>query len=338
VGSTDIDGIDKAILIALLSDARMSFAYIGRTLSISRNNVRNRYERMKKSGLIVRSSVQINYKHLGFEFVTLLLDVNPLQLEEIRNYLQGIPNALGPCMTAGKYNGCVVLTYKNSSQIANIKHHLRQMSGVKDLKMGVCTEIFLHPENIEFFSDCKIDSGPIFKNADFLKGTLDKLDFDLVTEIANDSSASFRSIAKKLGVSADTICRRYRKLVSGGVIVSGISLNLQKVGCEGVCLFYIDYIESYSFSPLESLLERVSKLPGLFAAYIYNGDFKLELAFANKKAGDIIHEYNEILKLPGVVRTEIMVFPMCIYPPPTPFGYKSDRSSQNLKVGISNKN
>ena len=77
-----IDETDKKIIGLLFEDARMHLSKIGKAVGLSKNAVWTRYENMCKKGVITGSTVQINYKKLGYDAVAqLLLSVDPSKVE-----------------------------------------------------------------------------------------------------------------------------------------------------------------------------------------------------------------------------------------------------------------
>jgi Lrp/AsnC family transcriptional regulator for asnA, asnC and gidA len=74
---TEIDGIDKTILRALMKDARTSVLEIARAIGISGAAIHQRLRKLESSGLIAGSKFIINPKALGYTtmaFVGVFLD------------------------------------------------------------------------------------------------------------------------------------------------------------------------------------------------------------------------------------------------------------------------
>ncbi|NJB37821.1 Lrp/AsnC family transcriptional regulator [Croceivirga sp. JEA036] len=67
------DSIDLAILQALQTDSRQSFAAIGRTISLSASAVRERVLKMEDTGLIKKYSVTVDYSLLGYDLEAIIL-------------------------------------------------------------------------------------------------------------------------------------------------------------------------------------------------------------------------------------------------------------------------
>jgi Lrp/AsnC family leucine-responsive transcriptional regulator len=311
-----LDKIDKKILADLLLDGRKSFADIGATLGVSRNCVRARFEKMKRAGLIVGASVQIDYSSMGYEFATILFQADPLRLERVSNYLKNTLNCCGPYPTSAEHNFCIVLKMRTVSEIETIKERLRRIATVYSLRAGICRRVFYYP-NVRLIYDGFWPSRQSLERPDSTSKVLvglDKLDFDIMAELAKDSRVSFRWLAKKLGSSVETICRRYHMLVSSGLIQPTITLDLAKLGYQ--CLFLI-FIDVAPLCRLDDILATVRRMSGLIGVWIYDGDFQIELCFGIKNAGDILPLCSAVVHFPGVNRTEVMVFPLVLFPVPS---------------------
>lgn len=63
----NIDSIDVQIIQELQKDARKSFVEIGKTLKLSHETVRKRYEKLKEIGIIRYCSVVIDWSKLGYQ-------------------------------------------------------------------------------------------------------------------------------------------------------------------------------------------------------------------------------------------------------------------------------
>ena len=66
-----IDDIDAKILKTLLKEPRTSFAQIAKDCRLSNTSIRNRFNLMKKSGIINGAIMQINPKSFGYDCIAL---------------------------------------------------------------------------------------------------------------------------------------------------------------------------------------------------------------------------------------------------------------------------
>ena len=64
--SMDLDDVDRAILAALLSDARASQRQLSRQVGVAQGTITNRIRRMEKLGIIQGYSVVIDPESVGW--------------------------------------------------------------------------------------------------------------------------------------------------------------------------------------------------------------------------------------------------------------------------------
>lgn len=93
---TEIDGIDKTILRALMKDARTPVLEIARAVGISGAAIHQRLRKLESSGLIAGSKFIINPKALGYTtmaFVGVFLDKAKSNSDTVKQ-LRRIPEVL----------------------------------------------------------------------------------------------------------------------------------------------------------------------------------------------------------------------------------------------------
>jgi len=87
---------------------------------------------------------------------------------------------------------------------------------------------------------------------------MDEIDLAIVESLKKDARTSFREIARKLGVSTDTISNRYRKMRKDGVIQgSTVVVNPEKIGYNSVIVLMIDAEPEYSSAIQNKLIQMV---------------------------------------------------------------------------------
>ncbi|SET34642.1 Lrp/AsnC family transcriptional regulator, regulator for asnA, asnC and gidA [Thorsellia anophelis DSM 18579] len=62
-----IDNLDKAILVALMDNARTAYAELAKHLNVSAGTIHVRVEKMKQAGIITGAHISISPKQLGFD-------------------------------------------------------------------------------------------------------------------------------------------------------------------------------------------------------------------------------------------------------------------------------
>jgi Lrp/AsnC family transcriptional regulator for asnA, asnC and gidA len=299
------DEIDLKIIGHLLEDARRTFAEIGKEIGISKNAVWSRYKNMTKKGIINGATVQINYKKLGCDAVgILLMDVEPSQIEQVSNYVKArLPDAFGPFLSDSRYNLRAVVPLKTINELGKIKEELRKKAGITDLDSSIWTDIWLTPENLSLIPN----RAPELSNKKTTDNSIfdaDEIDKHIINELANDSRTSFRVLAKQLGISVDTVARRYENLREEGVIVSRIQIDPMKIGYYALAHFYL---RTTSGHDVDAVIREIFPIPDVFYIMKCRGDINIGVVLMVKSIQDMLRKGDCITRIRGVKRRETVV-------------------------------
>ena len=136
---------------------------------------------------------------------------------------------------------------------------------------------------------------------------MDELDSVIIERMTKDARASFRKIAKELGVSPDTVISRYNALQEKGVIRgSTVVLDPKKIGYTGMAAFMVDItptniIAMEAIQPtMSSILEKVIKMPDIILATKTVGDHDLLAIAVIRDVEHMIKIGRNIAEMPGV--------------------------------------
>ena len=130
---TEIDGIDKTILRALMKDARTPVLEIARAVGISGAAIHQRLRKLENSGLISGSKFVINSKALGYTtmaFVGIFLDKAKSNSDAIKQ-LKRIPQVLECHYTTGNWSVLVKILCKDNEHLMSVLNkEIQTISGV----------------------------------------------------------------------------------------------------------------------------------------------------------------------------------------------------------------
>ena len=147
MNNSHLDEIDKKILDFLVENTRTPFTEIANQMGISAGTVHVRVKKMEDAGIILGSSLVINYKKLNYNFTTyvgiLLSKSNKTQ--EVLKILEGIPNVTELSVTSGKYNIFCKIRAKDTDDAKRIIYQ------INDIEEVMRTESMISIE--EYFSD-----------------------------------------------------------------------------------------------------------------------------------------------------------------------------------------
>jgi Lrp/AsnC family transcriptional regulator for asnA, asnC and gidA len=133
--------------------------------------------------------------------------------------------------------------------------------------------------------------------------TMDKLDQQIIQEIIKNGRKPFSTIAKKLGVSTQTIMRRYNEMKTNGTIaLSTITIDLEKVGYLGTAHMLIKTKPNGNSS---QIVEQLSKTPNIITAARTIGSYDAYAVLAFRDINDLYENIIKIRKLPDLLTVNV---------------------------------
>ena len=135
---------------------------------------------------------------------------------------------------------------------------------------------------------------------------MDETDLSIIERLTEDARMSFRKIAKELGVSPDTVIKRYVKLQEKGVIRgSTVVINPKKIGYHGMAVFLIDASPSHILATEATIdssliLEKLIQMRNIILATKTVGDHDLLAIAVARDFEQLINIGSDIAKIPGV--------------------------------------
>ena len=321
-----IGEIDAKILWNLLKDGRKDFSKIAEECGITRNAVWKHYNLMKKAGIIVGATLQVNYEHLGYKMIAMMLVATKSNgTDQIREFLQKIPNVVGAFPLPIKSNMIVFALIRNLSELSDLKTLIEHESSAEDIRTYIWTGIKHTPENLSICSPAKTIEAykkkpqPTIDSID-TKRKIDETDLQIINQLMKNGRKSFRKIAKEIGVTPDTVARRYRKLKRSDTIRVRIQIKPSKIG-------YCATLEcNLAFKSQRDSLRAVdilAKRPDVFCMATMSGDYDLHVWILIRDIKHLLTVQDEILELPSLSRMEINVSRIFLDMYPTPNQYYS---------------
>lgn len=128
-----IDGLDKVILKALMTNARKSINEIAKTAGISGAAVHQRLKKLEKTNLISGSQLIINPKILGYKtmaFIGIYLD-KAIRNPEAVKQLEKIPEVIECHYTTGNWSILIKILCEDNQHLMNVLNHkIQTIEGV----------------------------------------------------------------------------------------------------------------------------------------------------------------------------------------------------------------
>lgn len=128
-----IDGLDKVILKALMTDARKSINEIAKNAGISGAAVHQRLKKLENAKLISGSQIIINPKILGYKtmaFIGIYLD-KAISNTKAVNQLEKIPEVIECHYTTGNWSILIKILCEDNQHLMNVLNHkIQTIEGV----------------------------------------------------------------------------------------------------------------------------------------------------------------------------------------------------------------
>jgi Lrp/AsnC family transcriptional regulator, regulator for asnA, asnC and gidA len=137
-----LDDLDTKIIKELLKNSRKPFAEIAGEYKVSTLTISKRYNELVKKGIIVGSSVLIDYAHFGIEYTGVLyVNVNTNQLRDFTKYLNEIEGDFSVLQRSliEKFNVIVFSRVTNLKELEKLKETIKQHPALIDIETNIWT-------------------------------------------------------------------------------------------------------------------------------------------------------------------------------------------------------
>ncbi|WP_412462918.1 Lrp/AsnC ligand binding domain-containing protein [Halobacteriovorax sp. RT-2-6] len=111
----EIDSIDKKIIKLMEKDARMPFLEMARKIGVSGGTIHQRVEKLREAGVIVGSTIKVDYTKFGHNVVVLLglHLVNARDIHKVIEKLEKMDEIVEAYYTTGDYALIVKIIVKD---------------------------------------------------------------------------------------------------------------------------------------------------------------------------------------------------------------------------------
>ncbi len=133
-----MDKIDLGILDALKVDARTSFRDIAKRLNVSPDTVGNRYERLRKEGVIIGSTVVVDPSKLGYtSIVRFGINVRPAYSSQVLEKLIKFPSVIIASKLVGSNDLMAISVIKDLPHLWKLRDTILEMPYVEKMEVGI---------------------------------------------------------------------------------------------------------------------------------------------------------------------------------------------------------
>lgn len=127
-----MDDLDRTMLAALSSDARISVATLARRLKVARSTVQARLERLESTGVIAGYTVKLGEaaRHARIR-ATVLLTIEPRAQANILSRLKSIAEVERVHTTSGRVDFLLQIAAPSTTVLDSVLDQIGEMTGVK---------------------------------------------------------------------------------------------------------------------------------------------------------------------------------------------------------------
>jgi Lrp/AsnC family transcriptional regulator for asnA, asnC and gidA len=147
-----VDETDIKILRMLQVDARESFREIASQCGVSKETVKNRFDTMKKKGIIRGTSIVINPRRMDKKHIVIIgIQTTQPYSNQVLNKVKRIPGICVATRAVGRYDVEVIAIQKDIQQIGNTRDVIGDFQQVKNVDVDIFVDKpLLCPKNFEF--------------------------------------------------------------------------------------------------------------------------------------------------------------------------------------------
>jgi len=130
---------------------------------------------------------------------------------------------------------------------------------------------------------------------------LDETDHQIIDRLTKNGRLSFSKIAEELGLSTNTIVRRYEKLLKNKIIKVTIQFNPIELGFQAMLDLNLSVSNQ---SEINAIADRLSRIVGVSYIVKVGGNFDLMVVALVKDCKDIIKISDEVFKIPNIKKID----------------------------------
>ena len=138
------------------------------------------------------------------------------------------------------------------------------------------------------------------------KLNLDKLDYEIISEMMETAEISYADLGKKLFVSGGTIHVRIKKLQEFGIVKgTKLNVNLKHLGFDVIAFIGI-YLEKSSL--YDSVAKELRRVPEIVRLNYTTGNYSMFAEIVCKDINQLRYVlHDELQKIKGIERTETFI-------------------------------
>ena len=302
-----LDILDKKIIYELEKDSSQTVTSLAKKFNRSKEFINFRIHRLEKEKILLDYSAVVDMAKLGYFTFRIYLKWQNMTKKEKQRFYNEIKvkkNVWTTTVLHGKWDFAFFIGIKSDYYIQNFQKLwdgllLKYKSKIAESKFAIYSPV--HNFNKRFFIDFDMPvriiervygTGP--------RAEYDELDEKIIHAYAGNVRIPLTKIAKKLGVTSETIRQRIKKLEKKNIIIGyKINLNLAKMGYQG---YRVDFLLN-SVARNNELFEYIKRHKYFYQINrsIGGADFETEIVVENLShlldiLEDVVQNFSDVIK------------------------------------------
>lgn len=147
-----IDKMDIKILRMLQEDARKPFKEIADQCGVSTETVKNRFNAMKKNGIIRGTTIVVDPRKMDKKHIVIIgIQTTQPYSNQVLNMVKKIPGICVATRAVGRYDVEAIAIKENIEQIGSMKDNIGDFQQVRSVDVDIFVDKpLLCPKNFEF--------------------------------------------------------------------------------------------------------------------------------------------------------------------------------------------
>ena len=217
----------------------------------------------------------------------------------------------------------IIVALRTFHQLDEIKDAIKQRFSILDLKTAVWTDVREITTNLAVFSqkltnklsekDTRIKA-PISNPPPKSPAKIDEIDLKIADWLSINGQIPLSKIAENIGVSTNSVVKRYNNLKKNGAIKVTIQIDLRKIGYRALAIFFTTFALKADPS---LIIDQIGRIPDIINIMKTSGDYDLAVYAMIRDIDQLLAIQGEFTKIPGIAKMDLDIGPlMGIWPGP----------------------
>ena len=304
-----IDQINAKILNDLLKDGRKSFSEIAKNCNTSSDVIAKRYKQMKKKGIILGATIQNSHSCINGHFIAgVNINIQHGKLQFVTELIKKIPHVINVYPSVISQTASTIVILKDMQELEQVRQSIKRLSFIRGLDINLWLGIRTTPENLSALNVPELENEKVNRRAEYpsrkkTETKIDQIDLSIIEKLALNSRIPFEKIAEPLGVSTNTVVRRYEKLVQSNDVKAVIQINPMKIGYNAYAIFNL----AFSHESLEESIDYLAKIPDVNFIIKTSGNTDIILSLLIKNINQFTVVQDQIANLEGTTKLSVTI-------------------------------